>query len=718
MKFKAGTKGISMLNIKRSQVQGYGVAVFTVAIALSLKLMLKPWVALEDSPFLVFFVPIMVSAWYGGIGSALLATALGGVVGYLWTPPSSALSSNSIGYNLRLVIFLLEALCISYFITALQLAQRRSELNKVQAQQNLESLRHSEEGFRLLIDCIKDYAIYRLDPQGYIVSWNEGSERINGYQIGEVIGQHFSRFYTEEELNSGKGEQVLKLAAETGRCEDEGWRVRKDGSRFWANVVITALRDQAGNLKGFAKVTRDVTESKRLEAERNQLLVREQASRALAETANEMVQRLQAITDVAIAPLSLEDLLRELLNRISEILRADTAAILMMDYQHNCLVVKAAKGLEEAGGEVCIPIGEGFAGRIALEHQPLIIQQDAYTQVYNAVLSQQQVQSLLGVPLLLDNRLIGVIRVGTLLPRQFNQDDVQLLQLVAERAALAIDRARLNEAERAALTQAQEANRLKDEFLAIVSHELRTPMQSILGWSQMLRKGELKPETVTKALETLERNAKQQARVIDDILDVSRIIRKKISIRLIPLNIAPIIKSAIISISPAAAAKNIQITSTINSSISQILGDPDRLPQIINNLLSNAIKFTPQCGSVEIKLEQMGFNVILTVIDTGQGIEPEVLPYIFDDFRQGDSSRTRTHGGLGLGLTIVRYLVDLHGGTVQADSEGEGKGAKFIVKFPIHQPELSNEGKEISGEINSSDITSQATKKKARPKYI
>ncbi len=707
-----------MLNIKRSQVQGYSVAVFTVAIAIFLKLMLKPWMALEDSPFLLFFVPIMISAWYGGIGSALLATALGGVVGHLWTAPSSVLSSNSVGDSLRLVIFLLEALSISYFITALQLAQRRSELNKVEAQQHLESLSHSEEGFRLLIDCIKDYAIYRLDPQGYIVSWNEGAERINGYQIGEIIGQHFSRFYTEEDLNSGKGEQVLKLAAETGRCEDEGWRVRKDGSRFWANVVITALRDSAGNLQGFAKVTRDVTESKRLEAERNQLLAREQASRALAETANEMVQRLQAITDVAIAPLSLEDLLRELLNRISEILRADTAAILMMDYQRNCLVVKAAKGLEETSPEVCIPIGEGFAGRIASSHQPLIIQQDAYTQVYNPILSQQQVQSLLGAPLLLDNRLIGVIRVGTLLPRQFSQDDVQLLQLVAERAALAIERARLNEAERQALAQAQEANRLKDEFLAIVSHELRTPMQSILGWSQMLRTRDLKPETIAKALETLERNAKQQARLIDDILDVSRIIRKKISIRLIPLNIAPIIESVIISMSPVAAANNIGITSIINTSTSHILGDPDRLPQIINNLLSNAIKFTPQGGSVEIKLKQTESDVQITVIDTGQGIEPEFLPYVFEGFRQADSSRTRTHGGLGLGLTIVRYLVDLHGGTVQADSEGEGKGAKFTVKFPIHQPELSNEEKEISGELNSSGITSQPSKKKPRPKYI
>lgn len=707
-----------MLNIKRSQIQCYGVAVFTVAIALSLKLIIKPWMALEDSPFLVFFVPIMISAWYGGMGSALLATALGGVVGHLWTAPNNVLLSNSAGDNLRLVIFLLEALSISYFITALQSAQRRSELNKVEAQQHLESLRQSEEGLRLLIDCIKDYEIYRLDPQGYIASWNEGAERISGYQTGEIIGQHFSRFYTEEDLNSGKGELVLKLAAETGRFEDEGWRVRKDGSKFWANVVITALRDQTGNLKGFAKVTRDVTESKRLEAERNQLLAREQASRALAETASEMVQRLQAITDVAIAPLSLEDLLRELLNRISEILRADTAAILMMDYQHNCLVVKAAKGLEEADGEVSIPIGEGFAGRIALQHQPLIIQQDAYTQVYNPILSQQQVQSLLGAPLLLDNRLIGVIRVGTLLPRQFNQDDVQLLQLVAERAALAIDRARLNEAERQALAQAQEANRLKDEFLAIVSHELRTPMQSILGWSQMLRKRELKPDTVAKALETLERNAKQQARVIDDILDVSRIIRKKISIRLIPLNIAPIIESAIISISPAAAAKNIQIASRINSSISQILGDPDRLPQIINNLLSNAMKFTPNGGSIEIQLEQMESNILLTVIDTGQGIEAEFLPYVFEGFRQADSSRTRTHGGLGLGLTIVQYLVDLHGGTVQADSEGEGKGAKFTIKLPIHHSELSNEEKVISAEIDSSGITSQSSKKKARPKYI
>jgi len=695
-----------------SRVLRYGVAVLSVAIALALKLLLKPWIDIEEIPFVMFFVSVTIGAWYGGIGSGVLATALSAwVCDYFFISPGNVLSGNSLGQNLQLSLFVLEALFISALVTALQSAKRRAELSQVEAQHHQELLRQREEGFRLLIEGVKDYAIYRLDANGCIVSWNQGAQGIKGYRAEEILGKNFSCFYLPEDIQRGKPSQNLKLAAESGRFEEEGWRIRSDGSQFWANVALAALRDEAGNLQGFAKVTRDITHSKQAEEERNQLLAREQATRAVAEAANAQLQRLQTITDAALAPLSLEDLLRELLNRISEILQADTAAILMIDAQNNNLVVRAAKGLEaEVSDAASIPIGEGFAGRVAALRQPIIVEQDAYTQVYSPILRERGIQSLIGAPLLVENRLLGVIHLGTLRARQFTNDDVQVLQLGASRTALAIEHARLYEAERDALAQAKLANRIKDEFLALVSHELRTPLQSILGWAQMLSRRKLNEATVSKALETMERNAKQQVKLIEDILDVSRIVRGEISLHIIPLNPVPIIESAIKASTPAASTKAIQIESVLDRSAGSIFADPDRLQQIAGNLLENAVKFTHQGGCVKICFESNGDYAHLVVSDTGEGIGAEFLPHVFEDFRQGERSLTRVHGGLGLGLTIVRYLVEMHGGTVGAASEGQGKGATFTVKLPLP--------KAASSEIGSSPVTLQLNSKKTPSRYI
>ena len=709
-----------MLKLKRSQILRYGVAVLAVAIALALKLLLKPWVPVEESPFLVFFVPVLFSAWYGGISSGVLATIISAwATDCLVLTPFKVLSENSLSENLQMGLFLLEGLLITALVTALQSAKRRADLSKLEAQQHEKSLRNSEEGFRLLIEGVKDYAICRLDPKGYIVSWNEGAQRIKGYRAEEIIGQHCSRFYTPEDIALGKPEQNLAIAAADGRLEDEGWRIRKDGSRLWANVVITSLRDDSGYLQGFAEITRDITERQQVEEERNQLLAREKATRALAEAATEMVQRLQAITDVAIAPLSLDDLLHELLSRIVEVLEGDTGAILMVDEDNQTLVVQAAKGLEKnARQQIRIPIGEGFSGRVVLERQPIIIEQDAHTKVYSPVLSEGGIQSLIGVPLMLNDQAIGVIHVGTLRPRHFTSDDVQMLQLVAQRAALAIERARLYEAERNALAHAQEANLVKDEFLAIVSHELRTPMQSILGWAQMLRSRKLNETTITKALDTLERNAKQQVKIIDDILDASRIIRKDIRLHIIQLNVTPIIEAAINSLTTATEAKAIQIDTVLDRSVGFISADPDRLQQIFGNLLSNAIKFSSEGSVIKVRLERVGSFAQIVISDAGEGISADFLPYVFEAFRQADSSLTRAHGGLGLGLTIVRYLVELHGGKVYACSDGEGKGATFTVQLPIVKVEVRSEEKEMSGEIEPLQAALQLARKKAKKRYI
>jgi signal transduction histidine kinase len=245
------------------------------------------------------------------------------------------------------------------------------------------------------------------------------------------------------------------------------------------------------------------------------------------------------------------------------------------------------------------------------------------------------------------------------------------------------ERARLLVLEQAARRHAEEANRIKDEFLATLSHELRTPLNAILGWVQVLRTGKLDEAASSRALETIERNARAQAQLIADLLDVSRIITGKLRLDFKPVELPRIIDAVLESVRPAADAKDLQLVVSLKPLGSPVLGDSDRLQQVIWNLLSNAIKFTPRGGGVEVRVREERPNAVLQVSDTGVGISPDFLPYVFDRFRQADGALTRTHGGLGLGLSIVRHLVELHGGTAEVESEGEGRGTTFTVRFPL-----------------------------------
>ena len=231
----------------------------------------------------------------------------------------------------------------------------------------------------------------------------------------------------------------------------------------------------------------------------------------------------------------------------------------------------------------------------------------------------------------------------------------------------------------------REANRIKDEFLATLSHELRTPLNAILGWVQLLREGALDEEAATDAIQRVERNTKSLVKLIDDLLDVSRIITGKFKLEVRPIDLGPVIEAAIEAVRPAIEAKGIQLGIALEP-LGLVSGDPSRLQQVVWNLLSNAIKFTSPGGRVEVRLEQVGANGLITVSDTGEGIAETFLPYVFDRFRQANSVFTKEHGGLGLGLAIVRHLVEMHGGAVRADSPGRGKGATFTVTLPRIRP--------------------------------
>jgi PAS domain S-box-containing protein len=292
-------------------------------------------------------------------------------------------------------------------------------------------------------------------------------------------------------------------------------------------------------------------------------------------------------------------------------------------------------------------------------------------------------QALAAVPLIVEGRTVGAMGLTFREAQRFEEDDRAFMLSIARQCAQAIERARLYQAERRMRAEAEEANRTKDEFLATLSHELRTPLTAMLGWTRMLRMKELDEATSAHALETVERNAKAQAQLIEDLLDVSRIITGKLRLDVRPMELMPVIEAAIDAVRPAAAAKSIELRTELDPLAGAVSGDPSRLQQVVWNLLANAVKFTHRGGQVEIRLERVNSHVELSVKDTGQGINADFLPFVFDRFRQADGSTTRLHGGLGLGLAIVRHLVELHGGTVRADSAGEGQGATFNVQLPV-----------------------------------
>lgn len=258
--------------------------------------------------------------------------------------------------------------------------------------------------------------------------------------------------------------------------------------------------------------------------------------------------------------------------------------------------------------------------------------------------------------------------------------------------------------EQIARAEAETANRLKDEFLATVSHEIRTPLNAIIGWSHLLRSGRLDEAGTTRAIETIDRNAKTQAQLIEDILDVSRVITGKLRLRNEPVDIASVINAAIDSVQLAIESKDLHLEVTLDPSARHTFGDDGRLQQVVWNLLSNAIKFTPTGGRIKIKVKRAEGNMQLRVSDTGHGISPDFLPFIFERFRQADGTNTRNHGGLGLGLAIVRHLVELHGGSIKADSEGVGDGATFTITLPL-APQSRSQRKKVTGRLRAEEIS-------------
>jgi signal transduction histidine kinase len=419
-------------------------------------------------------------------------------------------------------------------------------------------------------------------------------------------------------------------------------------------------------------------------AERDRLLGDEQRARADAERTNKVLHQLQLMTEIPLRETSTASVMRELLAGVREVLTADTATILLVSEDGSYLSPVSSDGLREIVTEdVRVPIGAGLAGGIAVTRAGIIVPDVASSEVFSTFL-RDRIKSLVGAPMQVGGRLIGVIHVGTSAPREFTEDDLQLLGLLADRVALGIEHARLREAESAARRDAEAANRTKDDFLAMLSHELRNPLNAITGWTPLLRKRTADQDTL-RGVQAVERNALVLTRLVDDLLDVSRIVSGQLSIDRGPVEMTSLVAGVLDTMDAVAAEKGIILHRVLRLSPCIVRGDANRLHQVVANLVGNAIKFTPAGGSVEVRVQRDVSEVTMAVTDTGAGIAAEFLPRVFDRFSQEDTSTTREHGGLGLGLAIVDSIVKAHGGTITAESPGHGRGARFTVRLPARK---------------------------------
>ncbi len=442
-----------------------------------------------------------------------------------------------------------------------------------------------------------------------------------------------------------------------------------------SDPILLEIMEAIGNQIG------QYVERKHAEDERAQLFEREQRARLELQATMERMRQVQTVTEVALSHLSLDKLLAELIDRVREAMDVDSVVILLLE-EDNSLVAWAAKGLE-LDVQIRVPIGAGFAGKVAAQKIPIAIEDIDVADLHTPFLREHGVKSLLGVPLLVEGRVLGVIHVGRFERRPFLEDDTRLLQLVAFRVALAIDNARLFEEERASRREAEAASRAKDEFLTTISHELRTPLTPIIGWVHMIRNDLLPDTEVAHGLEVIDKNSQSLKRLINDLLDMSAILSGKMRMEQLPVALEAVLNEAVETARPFAAAKDVQLEMTFAGwNNEKVTGDRARLKQVFSNLLDNAIKFSPSAGVVRISGRADGDNVVVSIEDAGQGITADFLPFVFDRFRQEDGSKTRAYGGLGLGLALVKSFVESHQGTVRAESDGHGRGSRFTITLP------------------------------------
>ncbi|MBW4540727.1 MAG: PAS domain S-box protein [Myxacorys chilensis ATA2-1-KO14] len=529
------------------------------------------------------------------------------------------------------------------------------------------ALRQSEARLRLMIESAKEYAIFSLDLNNIITSWNAGAERLLGYREAEIVGCSGRIIFTPEDIERGKPDQEIQIALTQGRAVNERWHVRKDGSRFWGSGLVMPLQTETGSPQGAIKIMQDKTAQRQAD-ERFQLLY---------DTTSDLLATEQPMT-----------LVHNLFSNLSAQLELHYYYNYMVEEKDNQLMLHLMnyEGISDEAAQAIewLEFGQHLCGQVAQERQQIVLDQAQILTHPKAQLAHSiGITAYVGQPLIVRGRLLGTLSFASHTRTSFTPEETDLLQSTCDQIAIAIERVNLTQSIQQQAEQLQQANQIKDEFLAVLSHELRSPLNPILGWSKLLQQGRLDEARTKNALATIERNAQLQSQLIEDLLDISRILRGKLSLNVMPIDLRMVISAALETVHLSAEAKLLHIQTTLSPHVGMVMGDAGRLQQVVWNLLSNAVKFTPQGGQISITLTQTKAHAQLQVTDTGKGIQPDFLPHVFDYFRQEDGATTRKFGGLGLGLAIVQQIVELHGGTVAVDSLGEGLGATFTVQIPL-----------------------------------
>jgi PAS domain S-box-containing protein len=532
---------------------------------------------------------------------------------------------------------------------------------------------------RALVNSIVDTsfdAIVTKDLNGIITSWNSAAEQLFGYPAAEIIGKPIRVLIPPD--RQAEEDDILARLRRGERIEHfETIRLAKDGRPLNISVTISPVRNASGTIVGASKIARDVSALKAAEAERLRLV---QENAAITEAVNN-------VGAVVASDLDRDKVVQAVTDAATELTTAEFGAFfynVVNDAGESYTLYTISGVPRDAFSKFPMPrnteVFEPTFKGTAVVRSADITKDPRYGQnppYHGMPRGHLPVRSYLAVPV--KGRLGGVIGglfFGHSAVGRFSAHHERLAVGVASWASVALENARM-------FSMVQETSRLKDEFLASLSHELRTPLNAVLGYARMLRAGVVGAERQARAIETIERNATSLTQIVEDVLDVSRIISGKIRLDVQPVDLAAVAGNAIDAVSPAADAKGVRIESVLDPLAGPVSGDPERLQQVLWNLLSNAVKFTGRDGRVQVRLGRVDSHVELSVADTGLGIAPDFLPHVFERFRQADASITRERGGLGLGLSIARHLAEMHGGTIDAASGGIGHGATFTLKLPL-----------------------------------
>jgi PAS domain S-box-containing protein len=654
----------------------FGLALLSVAVAAGLRALFGPMLG-TTVPFLTFFPAVTVSAWFGRLAGGLMATALAAPVA-LYLFGGQPFSFHASGAELFAVtVFAAEAILITWVIEQMHRSRQRADrhthvVEASVAQRDAAEARARTAHERLVraIESLPMLTSYVDEDQRYRFI-NKAYEDWCGRPRGEILGRRLSEVLGDEAYDVVRPRVERALAGEHLTWEAE--LPSRDAGTRHVSASFVPDRSPDGHIRGYFAVIIDITERKRQEA-----------GTALA----------TAISDVVARSLDYRATVQELARAIlpgagdfciilsvGEQGDARAAGIGHRDAAKVISVHRLATLLEQ---EVDIIQGS-LVERAIRTREPQLVRQFSIENARAATtdaaildaLRTLDPRSLIIAPLVARGRSLGVVALGRTGGREaYTGGDLAAAGELAGRLAAAMDNARL-------FTEAMEANRLKDEFLATLSHELRTPLNAILGYSMMLRTGMLPADGRARALEIIERNARHQTKLVEDILDVSRIVTGGVRLNVRPVALAPVIEEAVESVRPAADAKGVRLQVELDPAAGPVSGDADRLRQVVWNLLSNAVKFTPRGGRVQIRLERVDSHVKIVVSDTGRGIPPGFVPEIFEPFRQIESAASREHGGLGLGLAIARHLTELHGGSIHAASPGLAQGSTFTVWLPL-----------------------------------